>query len=92
MAVQAMEVINGWVVPYPKRTRRWEGWLPRPKRANKQPHCHCRHSAWRGNTLRDRAGVSRGHSRSARTQGPNVATPWRSRANLDSAIEPDRGR
>ena len=92
MAVQAMEVMNGRVVPYPKRTRRSAGRLPRPKRANKQSHGHRRHSAQRGNTLRDWAGVSRRHSRSARTEGPNIATTWRSRANLGSAIEPDRVR
>ena len=88
MAVWAMRVINGRVVPYPKRTRRSAGWLSQPKRANEQPHWHRARSARRGNTPRDRVGVSRGHSRFARTEGPNIATNWRSRANLGVPTNP----
>ena len=37
---------------------------------------------------RDWAEVSRGHSGFERTQGPNIATTWRSRANLEKPLNP----
>ena len=92
MAVQAMASDERLGRAVPETNQALGRVATRPKRANKQSHCHRRHSAWRGNTVRDRAGVSRRHSRSARTEGPNIATTWRSRANLGIAIEPDRVR
>ena len=46
------------------------------------------HGAPSGNVWRDWAEVSRGHSRFERTEGPNIATTWRSRANLEEPLNP----
>ena len=45
-------------------------------------------SAPSGNAWRDGAEVSRGHIRSGRTEGPNIATTWRSRADLGVPLNP----
>ena len=49
---------------------------------------HHRDSATFRNGRRDDAEVSRGHSRSAKTEGPNIATTWRSPTDLGVPLNP----
>jgi hypothetical protein len=86
-AIDASHERPGRAVPETNQAQGWEA-VPVQLRAKRQPNLQSWDSAQRGNTLRDRAGVSRGHSRSEGTEGPNIATTWRSRANLGVPTNP----